>query len=531
MTKLQKMIAVLAGAAGFAVLDCFAVPVSGSDLNDGDTIFHLPFDGSMDSVSVKTFSSAGGGISYPSDGIAGVNVIDRSPVRVNGNCMKLDRSVAFVDVTDFGFDGQITSVTVEFHIKGESTGFPDAKHWPQLMGIVEGKESDLQLGTTATGEPFTFLVQINPTLNPTGVHCRLDSVNPVKSWPVNIPVFDGKWHRVVLQIGEMLSAESVVTGSVFKAYLDNAQLFHDSKPIEEFAWNGRTPSGDNRIFLKLGDKSSTFFIDEFRISKGALPESKLLKLRDDPVPENKETLMHLTFEGDVSSKVHSQDSPVLISGTPAFSQEVWNSRVGTVGAPPRSVRRQNGQSLKVDGLLQFKLPYWAMHRSALDSATIEFFIKGATEPLASTWSSPVRISESDVPFPLLLQIDDSHGYMLRMDGYEPIPGRTANSAFEQRAWHVGCSFHDGKWHHVAFTAVPLENGATEFCYYFDYEEVYRERTENLAWRGVDDGMFLEFGRNFNSTFWIDEMRITKGVLTPSEFLKAMPPSGTTVIFR
>jgi hypothetical protein len=128
MTKLQKMIAVLAGAAGFAVFDCFAVPVSGSDLNDGDTIFHLPFDGSMDSVSVKTFSSAGGGISYPSDGIAGVNVIDRSPVRVNGNCLKLDRSVAFVDVTDFGFDGHITSVTVEFHIKGESAGFPEAKH-------------------------------------------------------------------------------------------------------------------------------------------------------------------------------------------------------------------------------------------------------------------------------------------------------------------------------------------------------------------------------------------------------------------
>jgi hypothetical protein len=62
-------------------------------------------------------------------------------------------------------------------------------------------------------------------------------------------------------------------------------------------------------------------------------------------------------------------------------------------------------------------------------------------------------------------------------------------------------------------------------------KVYGERTENLAWRGVDDGMFLEFGRKFNSTFWIDEMRITKGVLTPSEFLKAMPPSGTTVIFR
>ena len=66
MTKLQKMIAVFAGAAGIVVLNCFAVPVSGSDLNDGDTIFHLPFDGSMDSVSVKTFSSAGGGISYPS---------------------------------------------------------------------------------------------------------------------------------------------------------------------------------------------------------------------------------------------------------------------------------------------------------------------------------------------------------------------------------------------------------------------------------------------------------------------------------
>jgi hypothetical protein len=348
---------------------------------------------------------------------------------------------------------------------------------------------------------------------------------------VNIPVFDGKWHRVVLQMGELLSAESVVTGSVFKAYLDNVQLFHGSKTIEEFTWHGRTPSGDNRIFLKLGDMNSIFFIDEFRISKGVLPESKLLKLRDDPVPENKETLMHLTFEGDVSSKVHSQDSPVLISGTPAFSQEVWNSSVGTVGAPPRSVRRQNGQSLKADGLLKFQLPYWAMHRSALDSATIEFFIKGATEPLASKWSSPVRISESDVPFPLLLQIDGSHNYMLRMDGYEPISGRTANLAFEQGTYHVECPFHDGKWHHVAFTAAPLENGATEFCYYFDYVKVYGKQTENLAWRGVDDGMFLEFGRNFNSTFWIDEMRITKGVLTPSEFLKAMPPPGITVIFR
>lgn len=66
MMKLQKKIAVFAGAAGIAVLNCFALPVSGSDLKDGDTIFHLPFDGSMDSAFVKTFSSAGGGISYPS---------------------------------------------------------------------------------------------------------------------------------------------------------------------------------------------------------------------------------------------------------------------------------------------------------------------------------------------------------------------------------------------------------------------------------------------------------------------------------
>jgi hypothetical protein len=44
-------------------------------------------------------------------------------------------------------------------------------------------------------------------------------------------------------------------------------------------------------------------------------------------------------------------------------------------------------------------------------------------------------------------------------------------------------------------------------------------------------MLLEFGKDFKSTFWIDELRFTKGVLMPSEFLKAMPPSGTTVIFR
>ena len=534
MRKFKK-IAVFAGAAGLAVLNCSAVSVQGLELNDGDTIFHLPFDGDMASssgglASVKTFSSSGGSISYPSDGLAGVNVIERAPVRENGNCLKLDRSVAFVDVTDFGFDENITSVTIEFHVKGDSAGFPDAKNWPQLLGVVEGKESNLGLSTSVTGEPFTFLVQINPGLNPTGIHCRLDGVSPVKSWPVNMPVFDGKWHRVVLQMDALLSSELVVTGSTMKAYFDHNKLNLNKRP-GEFLWRGRTPSGDNRIFLKLGDKNSTFFIDEFRISKGVLPESKFLKLRDDPAPEGKETLLHLPFEGNVSSLVHPQDSPVLISGTPSFSPEVWNSRVSTVGAPLRSLRRENGQSLKVGGLLQFKLPYWAMHRSALDSATIEFFIKGATEPLADAWSAPVRISESDVPFPLLLQIDGNRGYMLRMDGYEPIPGLTSNDTYEQRAYHVGCSFHDGKWHHVALTAASLENGATQFKYYFDYQEVYSKNTDKLAWRGVDDGMLLEFGRNVKSTFWIDELRFTKGVLTVSEFLKAAPPSGTVLVLR
>jgi hypothetical protein len=118
-----------------------------------------------------------------------------------------------------------------------------------------------------------------------------------------------------------------------------------------------------------------------------------------------------------------------------------------------------------------------------------------------------------------------------MDGYEPIPGLTSNDTYEQRAYHVGCSFHDGKWHHVALTAASLANGATQFKYYFDYQEVYSKNTDKLAWRGVDDGMLLEFGRDIKSTFWIDELRFTKGVLMPSEFLKAMPPPGITVIFR
>lgn len=499
------------------------------------TLFHLPFDGDCLSIvqpeanpaDVKTFCASGGSVTYPQTDLAGVNVVDRLPVRENNSCLMLKKSVVFVDLTAFGLDDDVTEATIEFYIKGETGAFSD---WAQIMTIGVANDTAPSLDKNFAA-PFIFLAQAKGSAAVRGLHLRCDnmgSTNDRIDRNVAGAVFDGRWHHVVLTV----SMDKA--GSHFRGWLDGGAL-SGSKDLSGDVWHGCTPAAGERLWLRIGNPGCTFAVDEFRVTRGVLPEEAFLVLTDAPAPADKETLLYLPFDGDTSTLAHAEAPPSIVAGTPRFSTDVWNVRVAEAGDSARTVRERNEGCLAVNGTVSFKLPYWALKRPALASATIEFFVKGlayANEALMK-WDSPVRITKGDTPFPFILQMDGSCGYFLRADGYEPIPGQETTDSFEQY-WATPsptCPFYDGKWHHVAMTAAARADGATDLTFYFDYVKIKSSTTKKLAWRGLDDGMKLEFGKYTDFPFRVDEFRVTKGVLAPSEFLKAAGALATLLVIR
>ena len=91
-------------------------------------------------------------------------------------------------------------------------------------------------------------------------------------------------------------------------------------------------------------------------------------------------------------------------------------------------------------------------------------------------------------------------------------------------------FDDGRWHHVAVTFEPDGNGNTLVTVYKDYELCGKPKTFDGTLKHVNgvSGSCMAMGYNFNG--WIDEFRISKGVLSVNEMIHAVK-RGTVVIFR
>ena len=100
---------------------------------------------------------------------------------------------------------------------------------------------------------------------------------------------------------------------------------------------------------------------------------------------------------------------------------------------------------------------------------------------------------------------------------------------------------DGKWHHAAFTVSPnaLDPTKSDVTFYVDYGSANRGYTRQATTQKVlvkhADTLNLVLGtgtsgNGFNGL--IDEFRISAGVLTPAQFLRAEKvQNGFTVIMR
>ena len=103
-------------------------------------------------------------------------------------------------------------------------------------------------------------------------------------------------------------------------------------------------------------------------------------------------------------------------------------------------------------------------------------------------------------------------------GFVPPENVGNNQMFETSA-----KIEDGRWHHVALS---YDSATRKVLIYKDYEQVHEGTTINPLW--LDSGSIQIGAGDMAFDGWIDEVRLTDRVLTPSQFLHVVKKSGSLI---
>ena len=487
-------------------------------LNDGDTIAYFPFDSDYMSIvntecnpaSAITYTQSGGSVAFDSSSLSGGYVIAKGTPRANNVCLIVTQGRVFVDMSQFETGEEMKSATIEFFFKSSSE-----VNWGCKVALMRATAANVY----DNARPYLIYLQRN---SGGMIQTRADAVNHngTDSAGVNYVFFsenasfDGEWHHLAMTISPLYSSANVHTGSTISCYFDYGSAI--TKSISN-PWCGFAADGDSKLYLSIGEASSTVAVDEFRITKGVLSKSRFLIQRD-AVPQNGEALLYMNFEGNAGSSAPcaAADQPyVMDNAVLAFSTDVKRSKISTYDGET-VLNANNTRCLDATKAMRFKMPYWALWDEALDAATIEFLVKGTST--AANWMSVFKFGHSSEPVPFLVQLNSAspRQFRLRADAW------SASNSFETVQCDVPSDkglFSDEKWHHIAMTAEPDGRGHSTIKFWFDYECVHTATTERHAWRGIDsDSMFMYVGRN-DCEVLIDEVRISKGVLQREKFLR------------
>lgn len=512
-----------------------ATELAVDELNNRDVILHLPLDADFHSISnaaalpdgITTNLFGGGSVTFMPLEVEGQYVVDSVAAgrgRTNDGYLRISKANVLIDISKFGIGYGCTNITVEGYIRG--TYPSQIADWQGVFSIGVTNSAP-----TSIREFSTYYFLASATATKDQLYLRADGhLSDGSKAGMSKPVdggLNGEWHHFAAVI-EMMSADWAPEGGLLKAYLDHKHVGDQGGTIR---WHGHSDVGDGqKMYLMIGGAGSTVDLDELRISKGSLDPRDFLRLRA-KMPTEGEPIFNLSFDDlSVHSSVFNDDPEEILSGTPAYDTDVPKPFV-SVGLGTEM--RANTHSLVMDSqLLKMRLNNWLLGRGGLRDLTIEFFIKGAADPAASSaWKNPFQFADADSIFPFLLQLNGSKMYYLRSDapywnGQGAKPGvndckNTCNSTV---------AFNDGKWHHVALTVKDTGNGTSKTELFLDHNSVSSKSFPNSAWRGLGRDGFFGLGDGGAGKVWIDEVRITNGVLTKEQFLYARS-GGMMIIFR
>lgn len=499
----------IAGLMGVAVLSPFGCFAEGIP-QDGDVLLYMPFDDSMDtvmSISENDGNKTTGGTPAYDDDVYRMYIVENgNPAEVarqgkNAAALKASRARithsvnhAYMKSSDFN------CATIEFFMKGSSHE-DEITTWGNKFSIGSGSRCGLMIQADDNKKYY--------------VKVQTDSQETLARSPFYMN--DGKWHHFAVVIEPVNNgADTRITW-----YFDYANKVETTK---SGVWAGFRYN-QTLTFGQSGN--NVVWMDELRITKGVVGPQKFMRFASNPNPQSGDTLFFLPLDGDMDSTAPFFTDDIgaveVLNGTPVYDTGVWKTHIVEYGNPDVAVRKtRNGGCLKAEkGQVSKKIinPFLTAG-DILESATIEFFMKGSpVDAEVATWENKLSLGNDNKKCGFMVQATEDKRYYLRVD--TDLTTVAGTSSFKMT---------DGKWHHFAVAIEPVNDGTqTKVTYYFDYEKGY-ESTKNGIWSGLKNDQHLTFG-SAKSVLWLDEFRISKGVLPKDKFLKARNMSGFKISVR
>ena len=336
-----------------------------------------------------------------------------------------------------------------------------------------------------------------------------------------------EWHHVAIVVNRRLRTAAL--------YLDGEQVGEQLKDFDL-----ALPPGDVADSLKIcggygSEKEDQFHdlsIDELRITSRALSPQEFITAGTHGTTALEPTRAWMSFEGDMKVAPRPDEIPEgEMADNAQFSSTVCGN--GTIiDGYGTILGTSNSQSIKFSGEAAKSI----FRRNVLlekdmESMTVEFFMK-APKGSATAWAFITRMYSGLTMADSMDNMNWTIGYR-NADGDIYIGAVTTEKPADSQTLYFGESvndFDDGRWHHVAVTFEPDGNGNTLVTVYKDYELCGQPKTFDGTLKHVNgvSGSCMAMGYNFNG--WIDEFRISKGVLSVNEMIHAVK-RGTVVIFR
>jgi hypothetical protein len=349
---------------------------------------------------------------------------------------------------------------------------------------------------------------------------------------------DEQWHHAALVVDQTGESKTM-------------RLYRDYKLIgtQELATNltSVVRGGDQKWYvIGSGDKYEfNGWVDSVRVTLRALEPQEFLwgeGMSIGRFPASS-TLAHVNFNDSINAAdpdggtlLNGVNEPSKDGGSPAtFSDAVPGARIvdGEGGA---ILSRNNTKSLyfansRVAWTNTNEIYYLSKTLDGGDrtSWTVEFFMKAGSEQ--AEWAriiSALGGGDWRTWSPYIVEYKSTaKRFALNGKGSDPKP-----------SINFGLDVCDGKWHHVAFSFEPNNDRPdptnSVMKLYIDYGEPAAMQTQSI-FKYPENLHFVlgGVGQSTDTGYFglIDEMRISDGALTPSQFLRAEPAPGLSIFIR
>jgi hypothetical protein len=457
-----------------------------------------------------------------------------------------------------GSSGTVTS-TNKCSLKFTNTGLP-ADPGSHKGGIIPIPYNEIMVMSNLTAEAFvkidrlvnfpliigkarsagntTWNIDMNATGNP---RLRIDS-NPTgdtsngwnQSATSSVDINDGKWHHVAFTY-----THSTKVARLYVDYTQTASMTTWSNLVYETL--------EMRIGQGCGGRAFDGWIDEVRLSDEVLQPADFMVFApqgdtygywdfDGPVETAASILTNQVFANPYVNVMHGTAAVNGSSGVkPQFTNFLPSSTLIMVkdGATGETVN-SNTTSLFFRNSDTNAIPY-SQNGSIVNitapfipdfptNFTVEAFVKADR---AAKWPQIIGKRRSGGgTYSWSMGVEPTGNLRCRFDTTDPV---TLTNHVNNQIIHAGGSIYDDNWHHVAVSYYYPTKSAK---IYVDHE---LKNTMTTTYPMYLDDDIIQIGagdRAFDG--WIDEVRITKRVLDPSEFLyleEPPNPPGTIILIQ